>query len=104
LLGRGGTAASKFSEAGQAVAPVPQAHESRTRVAKGQQVNFNLHHSVVPFIPAKVTWSFGDGSKSAVSPTAHRYKRAGHFVPEVTVTNSLGYSVTVTLHTIVVTG
>ena len=104
LLGRGGAAASKFPEAGQAVAPVPQAHENPTRVGKGQQVAFNLHHSVVPFIPAKVAWSFGDGSKSTVSPTVHRYKRAGHFVPEVTVTNSLGYSVTVQLHEIVVTG
>ena len=104
LLGRGGAAASKFPEAGQAVAPVPQAHENHTRVGKGQQVAFNLHHSVVPFIPAKVAWSFGDGSKSTISPTVHRYKRAGHFVPEVTVTNSLGYSVTVQLHEIVVTG
>lgn len=104
LLGGGGTATSKFTEAGQAIAPVPQAHESSTHAKKGQEVTFNLHHSVIAFIPAKVTWSFGDGAKVAVSPAAHRYKRAGHFVPEVTVTNSLGYSVTVALHEIVVTG
>jgi hypothetical protein len=104
LPGGGGTATSKFTEAGQAIAPVPQAHESRTRAKKGQQVTFNLHHSVIAFIPAKVTWSFGDGTKVATSPAAHSYKRAGHFVPEATITNSLGYSVTVALHEIVVTG
>ena len=49
---------------------MPQAHESHTRVGKGQQVTFNLHHSVIPFIPAKVTWSFGDGSKATASPAA----------------------------------
>ena len=104
LPGGGGTATSKFTEAGQAIAPVPQAHESHTRAKKGQQVTFDLHHSVIAFIPAKVTWSFGDGTKVATSPAAHSYKRAGHFVPEVTITNSLGYSVTIALHEIVVTG
>ena len=104
LLGGGGTATSKFTEAGQAIAPVPQAHESSTRAKKGQPVTFNLHHSVIAFIPAKVTWSFGDGTKVTVSPATHRYKKAGHFVPEVTVTNSLGYTATVALPEITVTG
>lgn len=103
-LGRGGTATSKFTEAGDAVAPVPQAHENHTRIAKGEKVSFNLHHSAIAFIPAKLAWSFGDGSKAHVSPVEHSYKRDGHFVPEVTVTNSLGYSVTVTLPVIDVTG
>ena len=40
----------------------------------------------------------------ATSPAAHSYKRAGHFVPEVTIADSLGYSATVALHEIVVTG
>jgi hypothetical protein len=102
-LGRGGTATSKVPEAGQADVPVPQPHESHTRIAKGQKVTFNLHHSVIGFTPAKVTWSFGDGSKATVSPVTHTYKRAGHFVPEVTVTNALGYSVTVSLHVVDVT-
>ena len=103
-LGRGGTATSKFPEAGDAVAPVPQAHENHTRIAKGEKVSFNLHHSAIAFIPAKLAWSFGDGSKAHVSPVAHSYKRDGHFVPAVTVTNALGYSVTVTLPVIDVTG
>ncbi|HET7017614.1 MAG TPA: PKD domain-containing protein, partial [Streptosporangiaceae bacterium] len=103
-LGAGGTATSKVPEVGQADVPVPQPHESHTRIAKGQKVTFNLHHSVIGFIPAKVTWSFGDGSKASVSPATHTFKRAGHFVPEVTVTNALDYSVTVSLHVIDVTG
>jgi len=103
-LGGGGTATSKLHQAGQADAPVPQAHESRTHAAKGQQVMFNLDHTVVTFGPAKVRWSFGDGAKASHSSTAHRYKKAGHFTPEVTVTNALGYSVTVQLPVITVTG
>jgi hypothetical protein len=103
-VGSGGTATSKFSDAGQAVSPVLQAHESRTSAAKGEQVDFDLNHTVVPFGPAKVTWSFGDGSKASRSSTTHSYKRAGHFTPEVTLTNALGYSVTVQLHVITVTG
>jgi hypothetical protein len=103
-LGAGGTAASKVPDVGQADVPVPQPHESHTRVAKKAKITFDLAHSVIPFGPGTVTWSFGDGAKANGTKVSHSYNRDGHFVPEVTVTNALGYSVTTQLHEVVVTG
>lgn len=56
--------------------------------------------------PYELQWSFGDGqfaSSVPGEPVSHTYSTAGTFTPTVTVTDTLGRSVTTTLPTVTVT-
>lgn len=101
-LGRSGTATKRFSIRGTALAPVLRPHESATRVRRRERVRFTLADSVIPLGIRKAVWHFGDGNRATGRRAAHRYRRAGRFTPTVTVTDAVGYTVTVKLPVIVV--
>lgn len=101
-LGSGGTASRRFAVRGTALAPALIPRESKTRVRRLTRVRFTLATSVVPLGAARVVWLFGDGARGNGWTTAHRYRRAGRFTPTVTVTDAVGYTVTVKLPVIVV--
>ncbi len=102
VLGPGGGAKSAFSVGGLSLRPVLRTQESLTKVTQSGQVRFGLGGSVIPFGIAKVTWSFGDGTRAIGKTATHRYDEAGRFVPAVTVTDVLGDTVTVALKAITV--
>ncbi|MBO0801608.1 MAG: PKD domain-containing protein, partial [Nocardiopsaceae bacterium] len=92
-----GTATRTFSAGDSSVAPVLGARTSASRYGRGDKVPFTLGNSVIPFGPATVTWSFGDGTTATGGTATHRYAASGTYTPTVTVTNALGYSATETL-------
>lgn len=101
-LGPAGFATKKFQVRGTALAPVLTPHESKTRVKPHAQIRFTLTGSVIPLGFGKVAWQFGDGTKANGRPTKHRYAKPGRYTPVVTVTDAVGYTVTVKLPVIVV--
>ena len=62
----------------------------------------SLGESVTPLGISKVVWLLGDGSRATDRSTKHRYSKPGHYTPTLTVTDAVGYTVTVKLPTIVV--
>ena len=101
-LGPTGTATKPFSVRGTALSPVVTPHVSKTRVKPHTQVRFTLTGSVIPLGIGTVIWHFGDGTKATGRPMKHRYAKPGRYTPTVTVTDAVGYTVTVNLPTIVV--
>jgi len=103
-LGLSGTAAKLFSVRGTALSPALHPHESGTRVNPLAQVRFTLADSVIPLGVVSVGWRFGDGDSATGRRAVHRYQKPGRYAPTVTVTDGAGYTVTVKLPVIVVTG
>ncbi len=101
-LGHTGTATKRFSVRGTALSPVLSPTESQTRVKPHARVRFTLGESVTPLGISKVVWLFGEGSRATDRSTKHRYSKPGHYTPTLTVTDAVGYTVTVKLPTIVV--
>lgn len=101
-LGGSGTATKRFAVRGTALAPVLRPHESAARVRRLTRVRFTLTNSVIPLGIARVVWQFGDGTRATGRTAAHRYRRTGRFTPAVTVTDAVGYTVTVKLPVITV--
>lgn len=101
-LGAAGTATKLFHVHGTALSPTLGPRESKTKVQPLTWVHFTLAKSVTPLGAAKVLWLFGDGTRARGRLAAHRYHKAGRFTPTVTVTDEVGYTVTVKLPVIVV--
>ena len=101
-LGSTGTATKRFSVHGTALSPILTPHESTTRTTPLTRVRFTLTGSVIPLGIHKVIWLFGDGTRRRGKIAAHRYARPGRYTPRVTVTDAVGYTVTVELPVVVV--
>ncbi len=97
-----GAVSKRFFVRGTALSPVLTPHVSQTRVRPLTQVRFTLTGSVIPLGIASVVWRFGDGTSTTRHPAAHRYHKAGRYMPTVTVTDAVGDTVTVNLPVIVV--
>lgn len=102
MLGSHGTSASKFGVRGSSLEPVITPHESASRTRPRAKIYFNLKGSSIPFAPATIIWSFGDGRKAKGTPVSHKYAKRGRYTPSVTITNHLGITVTVKLPPITV--
>jgi hypothetical protein len=102
-LGGHGTSASRFAVHGSSLTPVILAHESAAKARQKATIKFNLTGSVIPYGPATITWTFGDGTKATGSSVTHAYQKPGRYTPKVTVRNKLGATVTVQLPAITVT-
>lgn len=98
-----GTATRTFRVGGTSVEPVLTPHETHTRCRRSQAITFSLAGSVIPFGPATITWSFGDGTHATGMTASHQYATPGTYTPTVTVTNALGVTATQALPPIVVT-
>jgi hypothetical protein len=101
-LGHTGTATRRFLVHGTALSPALAPHETKTRVKPLTRVYFTLADSVITLGIKKVLWLFGDGTRATGKLAAHRYHKPGRYTPSVTVTDAVGYTVTVNLPVIVV--
>jgi PKD domain len=102
ILGLTGTASRTFVVGGTSIQPVLTAHESHTRCKRSQAVTFTLAGSVIPYGPATISWSFGDGTHATGMTVSHQYTTPGTYTPTVAVTNALGATATQALPPIVV--
>lgn len=103
-----GRQSKTFTVTGSAIqpvlAPAEWADDERCQhgatVTTGQPVRFTLGDSVIPMGLATASWSFGDGTTVTSNTTGaitHRYTTPGTYTLSLTVIDTLGDTVTVTL-------
>ncbi|HEV2450229.1 MAG TPA: PKD domain-containing protein [Thermoplasmata archaeon] len=103
LLGFGGITVAGISGQTWVLTAPPQVSLQVAHVVTDANVS-DAFTSVVTggFGPLTYHWNFGDGaSSSAASASAHAYARAGKYLANLTVVDSVGHSVTASLYVVV---